>query len=99
MEITPPKTKGFIFRSCYRPPNVDNEAAYLEGLRNMLADRVKEIVLTRDLNFDLKQSNKPASTKRFINMTKEFSVRQIIDNFTRITDHLPICLGSKTGWF
>ena len=65
----------------------------------MLADRVKEIVLTRDLNFDLKQSNKPASSKRFINMTKEFSVRQIIDNFTRITDHLPICLGSKTGWF
>lgn len=36
MEITPPKTKGFIFRSCYRPPNVDNEAAYVEGLRNML---------------------------------------------------------------
>ena len=27
MEITPPKTKGFIFCSCYRPPDVDNEAA------------------------------------------------------------------------
>ena len=84
MEITPPKTKGFIFCSCYRPPNVDNEAAYVEGLRNMwtvVADREKEIVITGDLNFDLKQSNKPASTKRFINM------RQIIDNFTRITEH------------
>ena len=90
MEITPPKTKGFIFCSCYRPPNVDNEATYVEGLRNMLtvvADTEKEIVITRDMNFDLKQSNKPASTKRFINMTKEFSLRQIIDNFTRITEH------------
>ena len=46
-----------------------------------MADREKEIVITGDLNFDLKQSNKPASTKRFINM------RQIIDNFTRITEH------------
>lgn len=27
MEITPPKSKGFILCSCYRPPNVDNEAA------------------------------------------------------------------------
>ena len=90
IEITPPKIRGFIFCSCYRPPNVDNEAAYVEGLRNMLtvvADREKEIVTTGDLNFDLKQSNKPASTKRFINMTKEFSLRQIIDNFTRITEH------------
>lgn len=48
-----------------------------EGLRNMLrlvADREKEIVITRDLNFDLKQSNKPAFTKCIINMTKEFSL-------------------------
>ena len=69
---------------------MDNEAAYVEGLRNtvtVVADREKEIVITGDLNFDLKQSNKPASTKRFINMTKEFSLRQIIDNFTRITEH------------
>ena len=72
MEITPPKSKGFILCSCYRPPNVDNEQAYVVGLRNMLtevADCGKEIVITGDLNFDLKQSNKPASTKRFINMT------------------------------
>ena len=61
MKITPPKSKGFIFCSCDRPPNVDNEAAYIEGLRNMLtevADQEKEIVITGDLNFDLKQSNK-----------------------------------------
>ncbi|PFX11729.1 putative RNA-directed DNA polymerase from transposon X-element [Stylophora pistillata] len=90
MEITPPKSKGFIFCSCYRPPNADNVATYVEGLRNMLtvmADREKEIVITGDLNFDLKQSNKPASTKRFMNMAKEFSLRQIIDNFTRITEN------------
>ena len=90
MKITPPKTKGFIFCSCYLPPNVDNEATYVEGLRNMLtvvADTEKEIVITGDMNFDLKQPNKSASTKRFINMTKEFSLRQIIDNFTRITEH------------
>ena len=90
MEITPPKTKGFIFCVCFRPPNVDNEVAYVEGLRNMLtvvADLEKEIVITGDLNFDLKQSNKPASTKRFINMTKEFSLQQIIDNITRIIEH------------
>ena len=81
MEITPPKTKGFIFCSCYRPGNVDNKAAHVEGLRKMLtvvADQEKEIVITGDLNFDLKQSNKAESTKRFINMMKEFSLRQII---------------------
>ena len=69
---------------------MDNEATYVEGLRNMLtvmADTEKEIVITGDMNFDLKQPNKSASTKRFINMTKEFSLRQIIDNFTRITEH------------
>lgn len=90
MEITPPKSKGFIFCSCYHPPNADNTATYVEGLRNMLtavADQEKEIVITGDLNFDLKQSNKPASTKRFIDMTKEFSLRQIIDNFTCITEN------------
>ena len=67
---------------------MDNEATYVEGLRNMLtvvADTEKEIVITGDMNFDLKQSNKSASTKRFINMMKEFSLRQIIDNFTHIT--------------
>ena len=56
---------------------------YVEGLKNMLTvvgDREKEIVITGDQNFDLKQSNKPASTKHFINMTKEFSLRQIINN-------------------
>ena len=53
----------------------------------VVADREKEIVITGDLNFDLKQSNKPASTKRFINTTKEFSLRQIIDNFTGVTEH------------
>ena len=52
-----------------------------------VADQEKEIVITGDLNFNLKQSNKPASSKHFINMTKEFSLRQIIDNFTRITEH------------
>ena len=36
MEITPPKSKGFIFCSCYHPPNADNTATYVEGLRNML---------------------------------------------------------------
>ena len=90
IEITPPKNKSFTFCSCYRAPNADNEAAYFEGLRNILSgvvDREKEIVITGDLNFDLKQSNKPASTERFINMTKEFSLRQIMDNFTRITEH------------
>ena len=90
MEITPPKSKGFIFCSCYHPPNADNTATYVEGLRNMLtavADQEKEIVITGDLNFDLKQSNKPASTKRFIDMMKEFSLRQIIDNFTCITEN------------
>ena len=90
MEITTPK-----ICSCYHPPNVDNEAAYVEGLRNMLSgvvDQEKEIVITVDLNFDPKQSNKPASTKRFINMTKEFSLRQIIDNFTRITEHTKILI-------
>ena len=72
MEMTPPKTKNFIFCSCYRPPNVDNEATYVEGLRNMLsavADREKEIVITGDLNFDLKQWNKPASTKRYCSIS------------------------------
>ena len=113
MEITPPKSKGFIFCSCYRPPNADNVATYVEGLRNMLtvvADQEKEIVITGDLNFDLKQSNKPASTKRFINMTKEFSLRQIIDNFTRITENSKtlidlfftsrpdLCLGGNISW-
>ena len=90
MEITPPKSKGFILCSCYRPPNVDNEQAYVVGLRNMLtevADCGKEIVITGDLNFDLKQSNKPASTKRFINMTKEFGLLQIVDKYTRITEY------------
>ena len=90
MEITPPKSKGFIFCSCDHPPNADNVAAYVEGLRNMLtvvADQEKEIVITGDLNFDLNQSNKPASTKCFINMTKEFSLRQIIDNFNGITEN------------
>ena len=74
---------------------MDNEAAYVEGLRNTLtvaADREKEIVITGDLNFDLKQSNILASTERFINMTKEFSLRQIIDNFTRITEHSKIMI-------
>ena len=74
---------------------MDNEAAYVEGLRNTLtvaADREKEIVITGDLNFDLKQSNKLASTERFINMTKEFSLRQIIDNFTSITEHSKIMI-------
>jgi len=40
----------------------------------VVADTEKETAITGDLNFDLKQSNKPASTKRFINMTKEFSL-------------------------
>ena len=44
-------------------------------------------VITGDLNFDLKPSNKPVSTKRFINIAKKFSLRQIIDKFTRITEH------------
>ena len=69
---------------------MDNEATYVEGLRNMLtvvADTEKKIVITGDMNFDLKQWNKSASTKRFINMMKEFSLWQIIDNFTRITEH------------
>ena len=90
LEITPPKSKGFILCSCYRPPNINNEEAYVVGLRNMLtevADGEKEIVIIGDLNFDLKQSKKSASTKRFINMTKDFSLRQIIENFTRITEH------------
>ena len=90
MEITPPKSKGLIFCSCYRPPNVGDVATYVEGLRNMLtvvADQEKEIVITGDLNFDLKQSNKPAPTKCFINITKEFSLWQIIDNFTHITEN------------
>ena len=54
---------------------------------SIVADREKEIVITGDLNFDLKQSNKPTYTKRFINMTEEFRLRQIIDNFSRITEH------------
>ena len=90
MDKTPLKTKGFICCSSYRPPNVDNKATYGEGLKNMLtvvADTEKEIVITGDLKFDLKYSNKPASTKHFINMMKEFSLRQIIDNFIRITEH------------
>ena len=36
----------------------------------VVADQEKEIVISGDLNYGLKQSNKPASTKRFINMTK-----------------------------
>ena len=50
MEIIPPKSKGFILSSCYRPPDVDNEQAYVAGLRNMLtevADCGKEIVMAK----------------------------------------------------
>ena len=54
MEITPPKSKGFIFCSCYHPLNVDNTATYVEGSRNMLtvvADQEKEIVITGGSEF------------------------------------------------
>ena len=54
MEITPPKSKGLIFCSCYRPPNVGDVATYVEGLRNMLtvvADQEKEIVITGGSEF------------------------------------------------
>ena len=54
MEITPPKSKSFIFCSCYHPPNADNTATYVEGLRNMLtivAVQEKEIVITGGSEF------------------------------------------------
>ena len=63
LEITPPKSRGFIPCSCKRSPNVVNETVYTEGLRNMLvevADCGKEVVIIGDLNFDWKLSNKPA---------------------------------------
>ncbi|CAB3986328.1 Hypothetical predicted protein, partial [Paramuricea clavata] len=90
LEIVPPKSKGFLICSSYRPPNSDNERTYVEGLRNMLdnvSDLQKEVILIGDFNFDLKRSRKSAACKCFVDMSKEFGLKQIICDYTRVTQH------------
>ena len=90
LEIVPPKSKGFLICSSYRSPNSDNERIYVEGLRNMLdsvSDLQKEVILIGDFNFDLKRSSKSAACKCFVDMFKEFGLKQIIRDYTRVTQH------------
>ncbi|CAB4039453.1 Hypothetical predicted protein, partial [Paramuricea clavata] len=90
LEIVPPKSKGFLICSSYRPLNSDNERIYVEGLRNMLdnvSDLQKEVILIGDFNFDLKRSRKSAACKCFVDMSKEFGLKQIICDDTRVTQH------------
>ena len=52
-----------------------------------VSDLQKEVILIGDFNFDLKRSSKSAACKCFVDMFKECGLKQIIRDYTRVTQH------------
>ena len=90
VKIKPHKSKAFLFCSCYRPPNAENEKTFLEGFQNMLMsvrEGQEEIIIGGDFNFDWKKRNICKPVKRFGNLMSESSLTQVIKENTRITEY------------
>ena len=90
-EFIPPKSKKILFGSLYRPSNSD-ASVFSKETESMLTNHStddKETILSRDFNFDisLNSSGLQPRAKNFSRMTRVFHLKQIITEYTRITEH------------
>ena len=86
VEINKPKSKPFLVSSWYRPPNSKIEIFnFFEELLKLVDIEDKELITTGDLNCDLLQPDKNASTARLLDIFNIYLLKQHIQSPTRVT--------------
>ena len=86
VEINKPRSKLFLVSSWYRPPNSKIEIFNLfEEFLKLVDIEDKELITTGDLNCDLLQPDKNASTARLLDIFDIYLLKQHIQSPTRVT--------------
>ena len=90
LEITLPKSRGFLLGLYYRPPDSSD---YLDGdfmacftdVAELASSEGKEILLVGDFNCDFSAKRLTSGCKQLKSLFRTLSVTQLIDSPTRIT--------------
>ena len=85
-EVKKPKSKPLLIATWYRPPSPSIELfSDFEKFLQLVDDKIKEIIITGDLNCNLLEQARSQVTSRLLDVMDNFQLQQHIQTPTRIT--------------